>query len=244
MPDPSQLPPGGGDLGQLQTETQTAGTTQTQVPATIDKAELAAYETLRRELRDTISKRRTLEKNLAVLEDQLFKFEGAYLEDTPNGNIIKGFDAYLKSGTAGAAHGASNNSIRRKATFTDSDRLFSLSSATYLKVCYERFKLGSVVLICLYRVYRRSCWKARVKIVQRLCPPPAGRQTGERTQARPNRRGRRRGRKAARDPVLTRTVTTALRRRRYQSDCGYNSKTRSSRVCGQGLCFVLLLVVY
>ncbi|RYZ79531.1 MAG: hypothetical protein EOP04_27575 [Proteobacteria bacterium] len=31
--------------------------------------------------------------------DNLHKREGQYLEDTPNGNILIGFDNYLKTGT-------------------------------------------------------------------------------------------------------------------------------------------------
>ncbi|KAK9467841.1 histone acetyltransferase subunit NuA4-domain-containing protein [Lipomyces arxii] len=114
MPDPSQIASG----------------EQPQV----DKQELAQYEKLRKELRDLLSRKKAIDKNLSYIEENIFKFEGAYLEDTPNGNIIKGFDNYLKAGSTGSTHGNSS-SMKKKATFTDYDRLFSLSSATYLKVC-------------------------------------------------------------------------------------------------------------
>ncbi|KAJ8097832.1 histone acetyltransferase subunit NuA4-domain-containing protein [Lipomyces tetrasporus] len=119
MPDPSQL--GSGD-------------TQPQ----IDKQELAFYEKIKKDLRDLLSKKKSIDKSLAAVEDYIYRYEGAYLEDTLNGNIIKGFDNYLKgSGSGAGGHGSASNALRRKGTYTDNDRLFSLSSATYLKVCYE-----------------------------------------------------------------------------------------------------------
>jgi chromatin modification-related protein EAF6 len=56
----------------------------------------------------------------ALYEDNIYKAETAYLEETQNGNIIKGFDNYIKGGVT-----------RRKTAFNDSDRIFSLSSLTY-----------------------------------------------------------------------------------------------------------------
>ncbi|KAL7272081.1 chromatin modification-related protein eaf6 [Rhizina undulata] len=78
------------------------------------------YEKLRKELRDMIQRKRLLDKNLAQYEENIFKAEAAYLEETQNGNIIKGFDNYIK-GTA----------ARRRNNISDADRLFSLSSLTY-----------------------------------------------------------------------------------------------------------------
>ncbi|KAK7202581.1 histone acetyltransferase subunit NuA4-domain-containing protein [Myxozyma melibiosi] len=123
MPDPSHLP-----SAEMQSQQQS----QPQQPPQIDKAELALYERLKKEHRDMMTKKRILEKNVSIIEDQIFKFEGAYLEDTPNGNIIKGFDNYLKAGSSSSLHGGSN-ALKRRATYTDSDRLFSLSSCTYTK---------------------------------------------------------------------------------------------------------------
>lgn len=45
-----------------------------------------------------------------------------YLDDTPNGNIVKGFDNYIKTSSGGGG--------RRRANFSDGDRIFSLSSMT------------------------------------------------------------------------------------------------------------------
>ncbi|KAL8922063.1 MAG: hypothetical protein Q9208_005373 [Pyrenodesmia sp. 3 TL-2023] len=55
------------------------------------------YEKLKRDLRETLQKKRLLDKNLATLEDQIYRFEASYLEETSSaGNIIKGFDNYIK----------------------------------------------------------------------------------------------------------------------------------------------------
>ncbi|KAK9463655.1 histone acetyltransferase subunit NuA4-domain-containing protein [Lipomyces oligophaga] len=114
MPDPAQLPAG---------------------DRPIDKADMAAYEKLKKELRDMMNKKRILEKNLGILEEQLYKYEGAYLEDTPNGNIIKGFDNYLKASSSSSQ----SSSLKRRATYTELDRLFSSSSVSYAKVSTKEY---------------------------------------------------------------------------------------------------------
>ncbi|KAL8666655.1 MAG: hypothetical protein Q9202_001193 [Teloschistes flavicans] len=55
------------------------------------------YEKLKRDLRETLQRKRLLDKNLATLEDQIYRIESTYLEETSAaGNIIKGFDNYIK----------------------------------------------------------------------------------------------------------------------------------------------------
>jgi chromatin modification-related protein EAF6 len=58
------------------------------------------------------------------VEDGIAQKESTYLESTPGGNIITGFDNYMKS-TSGAA------AQRRKAGPSDQNRVFSRSSISY-----------------------------------------------------------------------------------------------------------------
>ncbi|KAG8851818.1 hypothetical protein FRB96_009093 [Tulasnella sp. 330] len=86
----------------------------------------AAYQKARAELVAAIHKKRAIDRNLATLEANLYNFEGSYLQDTVNsgGNIITGFESYLKT----------NTNTRRKAEMNlDNDRLFSNSSMTFHK---------------------------------------------------------------------------------------------------------------
>ncbi len=62
-----------------------------------------------------------------ALEKQIYALEGSYLQDTRSlGNILTGWDSYLSSRGSGA--------LKRPMKFKDSDRLFSLSSVTSVKV--------------------------------------------------------------------------------------------------------------
>lgn len=54
----------------------------------------------------------------------IYQKETEYLENTPSGNIITGFDNYTKATTGAAAQ-------RRKAGLTESSRVFSRSSISY-----------------------------------------------------------------------------------------------------------------
>ena len=67
----------------------------------------------------------------AQVEVQLYHLEASYLTDTTTnsgGNIITGFDNYLKNQGIG----------RRKFEVTESDRMFSASSTTYQRVRITR----------------------------------------------------------------------------------------------------------
>ncbi|KAG4305924.1 hypothetical protein PORY_000834 [Pneumocystis oryctolagi] len=85
------------------------------------------YEDKKKELRELISKKSSVDKTLAALEEKIYKLEGAYLEDTAQGgNIIRGFDGFLKG-----------SSYRKRVDYTDNDRLFSFSSGTFLKFLHK-----------------------------------------------------------------------------------------------------------
>lgn len=83
------------------------------------------YEKGRQHLKDLLHKRQILMRSLAAQEEAIYKKETEYLEETPSGNIITGFDSYTK-GTSSAPGGG-----RRKAQVTDANRVFSRSSISY-----------------------------------------------------------------------------------------------------------------
>ena len=81
------------------------------------------YEKTRQHLKDLLIKKRMLERSLAAQEEAIYKKETDYLEETPNGNIITGFEAYTKATAPGAA--------RRKAAVSEQNRVFSRSSVSF-----------------------------------------------------------------------------------------------------------------
>ncbi|KAG5976726.1 hypothetical protein E4U55_007246, partial [Claviceps digitariae] len=88
---------------------------------------LAEYKETQTRVRDLIEKRRAIEKRLNQVEESIVSKEAAYLESTPSGNIITGFDNYMKGTTGAAAH-------RRKSGPVDQNRVFSKSSISYRPV--------------------------------------------------------------------------------------------------------------
>ncbi|KAK3719101.1 hypothetical protein LTR37_004665 [Vermiconidia calcicola] len=89
------------------------------------------YESLRANLRQTIEKKRKIDEQLAAIEEQIFKAEGSYLEETANsGNIVRGFDGWVKGVQVGGRGGADD---RRRARVRDEDRVFSRSSVSWMK---------------------------------------------------------------------------------------------------------------
>ncbi|KAL0257440.1 hypothetical protein SLS55_008253 [Diplodia seriata] len=91
------------------------------------------YEKLRRDLREALAKKRVLDATLNTIEENIYRAETGYLEETSAGNIVKGFDNYIKGSTASTAGGAgAGNAARRKAAINDQDRIFSRSSQSFL----------------------------------------------------------------------------------------------------------------
>ncbi|ODH46884.1 hypothetical protein GX48_07027 [Paracoccidioides brasiliensis] len=132
--------------GQNSTTANSAGSG----PEQMQNRGIPYYEKLRRELRETIQKKRLMDKNMAALEESIYRFEQSYLEETGAGNIIKGFDNYIKgaSGVSGIGAGSSLGSMaggggggsggggpmtRRKTAVQDCDRVFSRSSASFMR---------------------------------------------------------------------------------------------------------------
>ncbi|KAG9188306.1 hypothetical protein G6011_02229 [Alternaria panax] len=91
------------------------------------------YERLRRDLRESLNKKRLIDNNLLQLEDNILRVETQYLEETSAGNIIKGFDNYIKGAATTTAAGGAGTATRRKAPISDADRIFSRSSTSFLR---------------------------------------------------------------------------------------------------------------
>ncbi|KAI9004715.1 histone acetyltransferase subunit NuA4-domain-containing protein [Gaertneriomyces semiglobifer] len=76
-----------------------------------------------RVLSDLMARKKAVDKSLMDLERNIYQYEGSYLEETPHGNIIKGFENYLANKATGS----------RRSRLNEDDRLFSRSSVTYTK---------------------------------------------------------------------------------------------------------------
>ncbi|KAI9710302.1 MAG: hypothetical protein M1820_002796 [Bogoriella megaspora] len=100
------------------------------------------YEKLRNSLRGTLARKRQLDQQVEDLNAQILSLETQYLEETSSaGNIIRGFDNYMKAapGNPSTATNASLNSslgagtsTRRRTQISDADRIFSRSSAAWI----------------------------------------------------------------------------------------------------------------
>ncbi len=120
------------------------------LPSTTDSTTrgIPYYEKLKRDLRETLQKKRLLDKNMATLEDQIYRIEASYLEETSAaGNIIKGFDNYIKGsalsgsvsagaggGGGGTSGGGGGGTSTRRKGVTEQDRVFSRSSCSFMRV--------------------------------------------------------------------------------------------------------------
>ncbi|SPO04219.1 uncharacterized protein DNG_06902 [Cephalotrichum gorgonifer] len=81
------------------------------------------YKKEQARLREMINTQKQLAQRLAQLEESIAQKETAYLESTPTGNIIIGYDGYIK-GTGPAAN-------KKKAPTPEQNRVFSRSSTSY-----------------------------------------------------------------------------------------------------------------
>ncbi|KAF9112222.1 Chromatin modification- protein meaf6 [Mortierella sp. AM989] len=81
------------------------------------------YLDAKNELNELMTRKKLVDRNLAGLENSIYAFEGSYLEDTQHGgNIIRGFDGYINS-----------KADKSRVKYSESDRLFSMSSTTFTK---------------------------------------------------------------------------------------------------------------
>lgn len=83
------------------------------------------YEKTRKHLVELLRRKAMLTNSLANLEDQIYKKETEYLEETPSGNIITGFENYTKGTSSGVGGG------RKRGNAVDGNRVFSKSSISY-----------------------------------------------------------------------------------------------------------------
>ncbi|KAF2403872.1 NuA4-domain-containing protein [Trichodelitschia bisporula] len=92
------------------------------------------YEKLRRDLRETLKKKRELDQQIARQDENIYKLETQYLEEATAGNIVKGFENYIKGGAGGGGGGAgAGASARRKGQINEADRIFSRTSMKNLR---------------------------------------------------------------------------------------------------------------
>ncbi|KAJ2974934.1 hypothetical protein NQ176_g5797 [Zarea fungicola] len=97
---------------------------------------MTEYKKSQARVRELVEKRRLLERRLNQVEEGIIQKESAYLENTPSGNIITGFDNYMKGITGAAAQ-------RRKTGPMDQNRVFSRSSISYRPVTSDSATPGS-----------------------------------------------------------------------------------------------------
>ncbi|KAG0142018.1 hypothetical protein CROQUDRAFT_50889 [Cronartium quercuum f. sp. fusiforme G11] len=126
-----------------------------------DPALKERLEAAKKDLSQTLLKKRKLDKELASLEAMLFAHETAYLtHPTANsfGNIVKGYEAYVKAppsvtiGPNGSSLTDHHSTRRKRATTAasygipsqhseivgDAERVFSKSSGSYLRALESR----------------------------------------------------------------------------------------------------------
>ncbi|PVH78857.1 NuA4-domain-containing protein [Cadophora sp. DSE1049] len=96
----------------------------TNASSTADVPGQPFYDKTRAHLRALLHKRRELEAKLQSQEADILRKETEYLEDTPYGNIIIGFDAYTKGVSSVPGQ-------RRRLVVVEGNRVFSRSSVSF-----------------------------------------------------------------------------------------------------------------
>ena len=67
-----------------------------------------------------------------MIESSIAAAESRYLEETSTvGNIVKGFDNYIKASSSTSTSTGPGTATRRKGGVSDADRIFSRSSASW-----------------------------------------------------------------------------------------------------------------
>lgn len=165
--------------------------------ATADQPGRPYYENLRATLRQTIEKKRKIDDRLAAIEDQIFKAESAYLEETSNsGNIVRGFDGWVKGVQVGGGRGGADE--RRRGRVRDDERVFSRSSVSWMRV--TRYRKENAVLVAadfddrrrmVRTPTRRPTHRHRLDLARRRCLAAMGRRRGVARRDRRTRRSER-----------------------------------------------------
>ncbi|KAG9236502.1 histone acetyltransferase subunit NuA4-domain-containing protein [Amylocarpus encephaloides] len=93
-------------------------------------AGLPYYEKSKRHLKLLLERKHQLEKTLAATEDNIYKNETEYLEETPAGNIIVGFENYTK-GMSTSTVGVGGRRGGRGLGVGESNRVFSRGSVSF-----------------------------------------------------------------------------------------------------------------
>jgi hypothetical protein len=144
------------------TENKAPGDALNASTTTADQPGRPYYEQLRTTLRGTLDKKRKLDEQLAALEEQIFKVEGAYLEETSNsGNIVRGFDGWVK----GVSVGGRGADDRRRGRIRDEDRVFSRSSVGWMRV--RSVHLVNICAVLLLTILNRRK-KVRTRTHRRM----------------------------------------------------------------------------
>ncbi|WFC98111.1 chromatin modification- protein eaf6 [Malassezia yamatoensis] len=106
-----------------------AASTDSGFRSTLDEAN-ERYDTIKAQLKDGLAQKRQVDQDLTDLETQIYLYEGSYLNSTAlsGGNVIRGFDSYMKTNTFGNVNARGNNASN---SVPNDDRVFSTSSATH-----------------------------------------------------------------------------------------------------------------